>query len=78
MLWPITRVAEESSRPKGRAKASDRIDFFFSGLKKKKFWVQNRVQFLLSGKIMTDVAVYGIPGIHGLRYTSTACYTGHR
>ena len=24
------------------------------------------------------VAVYGIPGIHGLRYTSTACYTGHR
>ena len=25
-----------------------------------------------------DVAVYGITGIHGLRYTATAVYTGYR
>ena len=26
----------------------------------------------------SSVAVYGTPGIHGLRYTATACCTGHR
>ena len=24
-----------------------------------------------------DVAVYNVPGIHGLRYTATAAYTGY-
>ena len=29
-------------------------------------------------RVRDTVAVYGTPGIHGLRYTATACYTGHR
>ena len=32
---------------------------------------------ILINRIRT-VAVYGTPGIHGLRYTAAACYTGHR
>ena len=34
--------------------------------------------FWLADRVKRGVAVYGTPGIHGLRYTATACYTGHR